>query len=168
MPSFIAIDFETANPHKDSACAIGLVKVVKGKIVAREQRLIDPQDYFYEQFIDVHGITPEDVVEAPTFEQVWKELSPLLKGADFLAAHYAPFDRSVLLACCAAYGIKLPTQPFFCTVRLARTAWNLRPTKLPYVCDALGIKLKHHDPLSDALACARIVLKGKHLLPDLL
>ena len=41
---------------------------------------------------------------------------------------------------------------------MARRAWNLRPTKLPDVCRHLGITLNHHDALSDALACAKIVI----------
>ena len=32
--NFVAIDFETAAYRRDSACAIGLVKVVEGAIVA--------------------------------------------------------------------------------------------------------------------------------------
>lgn len=30
--NFLAIDFETANYYRDSACAVGLVKVVNNKI----------------------------------------------------------------------------------------------------------------------------------------
>lgn len=57
MPSFVAIDFETANPSRGSACAIGLVKVEKGKIVAKEVRLIDPQllAIFLQYLIERHG-----------------------------------------------------------------------------------------------------------------
>ena len=43
-------------------------------------------------------------------------------------------------------------------MRMARAAWDLYPTKLPDVCRRLGIALRHHDALSDAEACARIVL----------
>jgi DNA polymerase-3 subunit epsilon len=71
-------------------------------------------------------------------------------------AHNAPFDRAVLRACCAAHGLEMPAVPFVCTVRLARSAWAIRPTRLPDVCGRLGIALRHHDPLSDAMACARI------------
>jgi DNA polymerase-3 subunit epsilon len=46
-------------------------------------------------------------------------------------------------------------------MRLARQAWNVRPTTLPDVCRHLGIRLRHHDPLSDAEACAKIVLAAR-------
>jgi DNA polymerase III subunit epsilon len=45
-----------------------------------------------------------------------------------------------------------------CTVQLARKTWQLHPTKLPNVCDYLNIPLEHHQALSDAEACARIVI----------
>jgi len=97
------------------------------------------------------------VAGMPPFSHAWPELAPLLEGAAFLAAHNAPFDRSVLAACCRAHGLAPPPLPWVCTVALARSCWNIRPTKLPDVCRALGIPLRHHDPASDAEACAAIV-----------
>jgi len=161
VPSFVAIDFETANYGRDSACAIGLVKVERGRIVATEYRLIDPQDCFEPRFVGIHGIGPDDVADAPGFDVVWRELLPLLHGATFLAAHNSSFDESVLMACCSAYGIRPPRQPFLCTMRLAREKWRLYPTNLPAVCSALGIELDHHNAMSDALACAQIVLLAR-------
>ena len=40
--TFTAIDFETASCDRDSACAIGLVRVEAGRVVRREYRLIRP------------------------------------------------------------------------------------------------------------------------------
>ena len=40
--NFVAIDFETANYARDSACAVGLVKVVGGEIVDKAVHLIKP------------------------------------------------------------------------------------------------------------------------------
>ena len=39
---FVAIDFETANHSRDSACSIGIAVAEGGRIVALEQRLIRP------------------------------------------------------------------------------------------------------------------------------
>ena len=77
---------------------------------------------------------------------------------DFVAAHNASFDRSVLLRCCAETGLSPPPLTFQYTVRLAREVWGLRPTTLPDVCRHLEIPLRHHDAMSDAEACAKIVL----------
>jgi len=84
-----------------------------------------------------------------------------MAGAEFLAAHQASFDRSVLTACCYQARLAVPRLPFECTVRIARRLWGIRPTRLPNVCHYLGIRLKHHDALSDAEACALIVLAAR-------
>ncbi|MBM3267221.1 MAG: 3'-5' exonuclease [Candidatus Sericytochromatia bacterium] len=158
-PTFVAIDFETADQGRDSACAVALVRVEKWRIVSRQTRLIRPPRKRF-MFTYIHGISWTDVADSPEFREVWPELAPLLDGADFLAAHNASFDRSVLSACCEASGHSPPAPPFVCTMRLARSAWEIYLTKLPDVCRELRIPLKHHDAASDAEACARIVIQA--------
>ncbi len=109
-------------------------------------------------FTGIHGLTWNDVRQAPTFADLWPGLSTALADADFVVAHNAAFDRGVLHACCATYGLEPPSLAFRCTVKLARERWNIRPTRLPDVCNRLRIALQHHDAGSDAEACARIVL----------
>ena len=157
MTTFVALDFETADRYRDSACSLGLVRVEQGQVVAKAHYLIRPPRRLFE-FSHIHGITWAMVAQQPDFAELWPTLAPWLSGVDFLAAHNASFDRSVLYACCRAAGIAPPTPEFVCTVKLARQAWNIRPTKLPNVCDYLGIPLNHHDALSDAEACAKIAI----------
>jgi len=156
-PDFTAIDFETADHGRDSACAVALVRVEAGRIARAESRLIRPPRRRM-VFTSIHGITWADVADAPVFGELWPRLADLLEGSSFIAAHNAPFDRGVLSACCAAAGLTPPPQPFLCTVRLARRTWGLRRANLPAVCAHLGIDLEHHRAESDAEACARIVL----------
>lgn len=163
---FLAIDFETANPYRDSACAIGLVRVEGGKIVEKAVHLIQPP-YRHFTFTSIHGISWRDVESAPTFKEVWKKVAPLFDGIEFLAAHNASFDASVLRACCLSSGITAPALPFACTVKLARSHWNIFPTKLPDVARYLGIQLNHHEALSDALACAQIMIAAQTENADL-
>ncbi len=155
--SFAAIDFETANYDRDSACAVGIAIVRVGRIVALESHLIRPPSREF-HFTHIHGLTWKDVRSAPTFAEVWKEVYPALGDVDFLAAHNASFDRSVLGACCQSHELSRPSQPFVCTVKLARSVWGIYPTTLPDVCSHLRIPLKHHEAESDAKACAHIVL----------
>jgi DNA polymerase-3 subunit epsilon len=155
--TFVAIDFETADYGPDSACAVGLVRVESLKVVHRESLRIRPPRHRM-LFTHVHGITWEMVKDAPSFADAWPCLAPLLDGASAVVAHNASFDRRVLAACCQAAGLGVPALPFLCTVQLARRTWRLKPNDLPSVCRRLGIGLVHHDPLSDAEACARIVI----------
>ena len=157
LDPFVAIDFETADHGRDSACAVALVRVEKGVVCRRECRLIRaPRSDFV--FTYIHGICWDDVASEPEFGTVWSELRDLLDGAAFLAAHNASFDRSVLDACCRAAGLESPALAWRCTVQLARKVWGIYPTKLPNVCRRLRIPLKHHDAASDAEACARIMI----------
>ena len=156
--NFTAIDFETANHYRHSACAIGLVRVEGSRIVERKVSLIRPPDKWF-RFTHIHGITWDDVRDAPTFRDIWPDIEPLVTAGEFLAAHNAPFDRSVLFNTCKYYQIEPPPVSFRCTMQLARKELGIYPTRLPDVCRRLGIELdNHHEALADALACARIVL----------
>ncbi len=157
MKPFVALDFETADQGRDSACSIGLIRVENNQIVQRVHALIRPPRQAF-KFTHIHGIHWRDVADQPTFGEVWETLTPLIQGVDFIAAHNASFDRGVLYACCDAYSLVYPAQPFICTVQLARKTWQIYPTKLPDVCQRLDIDLVHHHALSDAEACARIVI----------
>jgi DNA polymerase-3 subunit epsilon len=160
MSEFLAIDFETASNRQDSACAIGIVRVSKGKIVHQECHLIRPPAPEF-RFTYIHGITWADVAFEADFFGVWHRISEQFKDIDFISAHNAGFDRGVLNACCNSFGIKAPEVPYLCTVQLARRMWSLRPTKLPDVCRFLGISLEHHKADQDSLACAQIVIAAE-------
>lgn len=154
---FVALDFETADQGRDSACSIAIVRVEGHAIVHREHRLIRPPRQRF-LFTSIHGISWPQVADAPSFAELWPELEPCLEGARFIAAHNSSFDSGVMQACCDQADLPPPRQPYLCTVQLARITWNIRPTKLPDVCRHLNLSLKHHDALSDAEACANIVL----------
>ena len=157
MSKFIAIDFETADNGRDSACAVGLVRVEDERIVRTEYRLIRPPrpDML---FTYIHGITWEEVENEPAFAEVWPGLADLFEGIEFITAHNAPFDKGVLNACCAAAGLVPPALPFVCTVKLSKKELGINPAKLSHVCHHLSIPLNHHNALSDAEACAKIMI----------
>lgn len=157
MSRFVAIDFETADYGSDSACSVALVVVENGKIIEKDYKLICPPRSDM-MFTHVHGFTYDDVKDAPPFSLVWPELTPMLENADFMVAHNSPFDSKVLYACCAAAGLDQPATPFKCTVKLARKYLEFFPTKLNNCCERLGIELDHHNALSDAEACAKIMI----------
>jgi DNA polymerase-3 subunit epsilon len=158
---FAAIDFETADYGRDSACAVGVVVVEGDRVVEELSCLIRPprRDIIFSY---LHGITWEMVADQRVFGDVWRELESLLAGVDFLAAHNAGFDRSVLIHGCHLAGLAVPAADFLCTVKLARKAFGLTEAKLPDVCRHLGIGLAtHHEALADARACAGIVVEAR-------
>ena len=48
-----------------------------------------------------------------------------------------------------------------CTVQVARAIWDLRPTGLAHCARFLCVPLDHHEALSDAHACAQIVIAAE-------
>jgi DNA polymerase-3 subunit epsilon len=157
---FVAIDFETANHSRTSACAIGLAVVQNQKVVETFTALIRPEPFwFLPDFTDIHGISEEDVKDAKDFGGVWPEIEQRINGRRLLA-HNAPFDRSVLNACLRLFRIKFPQPEFICTCRIAKAAFPASPNhKLNTICSRMKIALDHHKAESDALACAQIALK---------
>ena len=161
MSKYVAIDFETANNKRSSACSVGLVTVSGKRIISEDVFLIRPpsKDFI---FTDIHGLTWDDVKNEKTFYELWSTIDKIISDVDFLVAHNAPFDKGVLNMCCQEYNIDTPDIPFLCTVKLARNQWDIHPTKLNNVCDALDIPLNHHEALSDARACAKIVMHAEN------
>jgi DNA polymerase-3 subunit epsilon len=159
---FAALDFETADYGRDSACAVAVVVAEQGKIIRQNYSLIKPprRDFIFSY---LHGITWNDVERKPVFGELWPEISAMFEGVEFIAAHNASFDRGVLNACCAAYGAAPIKLPYLCTMKLSRRLWDVYPTKLSDVCNHFSISLNHHEALSDALACAQIVLKASSM-----
>jgi DNA polymerase-3 subunit epsilon len=159
---FAALDFETADYGRDSACALSIVLVENDAIVDTWTNLIRPprRDFF---FTYLHGIAWEHVKHKPSFGELWGDIARKLEGVRFVAAHNASFDRSVLRACCEAAALQPLPLPFVCTVRAARSIWGFYPTTLADVCRQLRIPLRHHDAESDAQACARILLAARQL-----
>ena len=151
---FTAIDFETMTAEMTSACAIGIVRVENGVIVQKFYSLIKPvPDSRSHNNTHVHGITPEMVDKAPTFEELW----PSIKGYfehQIIVAHNTSFDMAVLDQTLDAYHIDVIIKESIDTIDITHMS-------LADSCALSGIPLgEHHDALCDATACAMIMLKA--------
>lgn len=158
---FIAIDFETANASRDSACSLGMVKVVNNQVVGEWYELIKPPTMHFDyRNIMIHGITPEDVKNSKNFGELWPDIQGFT--ADFpLIAHNAAFDFSVLRYCLDTYQLEYPELNYFCTVIAAKVTWpHLSRHDLHTVSGSLHFKFNHHNALEDARACANILVKA--------
>jgi DNA polymerase-3 subunit epsilon len=158
---FTAIDFETANGSPASACSVGLVKVRDGQVVDRMGWFIQPpfgHDHFVEWNMRIHGITPEMVLEAPTWLEQMTDLQTYIDG-DVLVAHNAGFDMGVLKSACVATGLAIPAYSYMCSLQVARKTYHLDSYRLPVVAMAAGFEdFPHHDAVADAEACAAIMI----------
>ncbi|MDC3417998.1 3'-5' exonuclease [Aquibacillus salsiterrae] len=168
--NFVAIDFETANSKRDSPCSIGIVTANKAGIINEYYTLINPLMEFDSFHTYIHGITEQDVIAAPTFEEVWPEISKLLNN-QLLVAHNASFDMSVLRHTLDRFHLDYPTCEYFCSVTLSKRVWTgLLNYKLNTLAEFNQIEFIHHDALEDARVASRIVSKAmeKYALENVL
>lgn len=148
--NFTAIDFETALGNRWSICQVGLVRVVNGIIKEQISILVQPpNNYYWNDFIDIHGITPEQTANAPTFDKVWHQIEPFIKNKNVVAHNGFVFDFHCLRQTLEYYDIKTPEFTGHCTYRIFGES-------LSALCKKYNIHLNHHDALSDALACAEL------------
>jgi DNA polymerase-3 subunit epsilon len=158
---FTAIDFETANPSNASACSVGLVKVAGGKVVDTAYWLIRPplgHDEFREWNTKIHGIRPEDVVDALGWVDQLPDLVAFADG-DTLVAHNASFDMGVINGACAATEMLTPNFAYACSLQIARKTYSLDSYRLPVAAMAAGFgDFEHHNALADSQACAAIIV----------
>ncbi|WP_282944511.1 exonuclease domain-containing protein [Cellulomonas endometrii] len=157
--NFTAIDFETANSYRSSACSVAMVKVRDSAVIDTFTRLIQPAqgvDSFTNTW--VHGIGPDEVLGAPMWRDVLPEVVEFA-GTDVLVAHNASFDSSVFMRSTEAFGYSVSGLEFVCTLRLARTMLALGSYSLPFVVDELGLPpFTHHDAAADARAAALVAV----------
>jgi DNA polymerase III subunit epsilon len=157
---FMSIDFETANQKWDSVCAVGMVMVENGEIVKEYYSLVNPEDHFSSFNISIHGITAQDVAAMPNFHTISQQIWPWLAG-NLVIAHNATFDINVLKKVSQKYGLLVPEFHYACTCQIARLAWaNLENHRLSTVARHLSLELQHHNAMSDARACAGIMVKA--------
>lgn len=162
---FVAFDFETANSRADSACQLAMVVVKDATIIQERSWLIrPPQLRFSYRNVQIHGIRPEDVADAPSMEQVWQACCQWAEH-NTLVAHNALFDMGVLVASLAAHDVACPELNFTCTRAIARRTWLGRTSYgLAPLGNWLGIQFRHHDALEDARCCAQILLAAAQTL----
>ena len=158
---YAAIDFETANYERASACALGIV-VSDGKEVTDEwYHLIRPPKMLFDpNCVRVNHIRPEMVEDEPEFPAFWADVARRLEGS-VVFAHNAPFDMGVLAATLDRYDLPDLHFRYGCTVKLSRVLWqDMENHRLNTVAGLLGFSFQHHQALADARACAFIVQKA--------
>src|ERR1035437_4133546 len=78
--NFVAIDVEIANPNFASICQVGVAAFRDGSLHDTWESLVDPEDYFDEMNVAIHGIDENAVRGAPKWQAVHELLAPWLQG----------------------------------------------------------------------------------------
>ena len=157
MKNFIAIDFETGNPKRVSACAFGCAKISDGKIVETIGYLIKPVGGHAPFQSKIHGIKDEHTFDKPEFGELFPEIQDIFNYP--LVAH-SLFDKQVLGALSEHFNLGLNFDYVdSCSIAKEKLP-NLKNHKLKTLAKHFKLPaFKHHDAEEDAIACANIFLK---------
>lgn len=159
---YAVVDLETTglSPTTDAIIEIGLV-------------LTDPQGYpehSWSTLIDpgadtpvgptfIHGLVAEDLIGAPSLDEVGDLLASELAGR-VVVAHNARFDLGFLTQALGLRGLLLrgARVPRVCTMEWARRFITTPSRRLTACCQAAGVSIdQHHSALDDALAAAGLL-----------
>jgi DNA polymerase III subunit epsilon len=156
--NFTAVDFETAQGKRWSICQIGLVRIENKQITNRINLLVcPPGNIYFSMNTQIHGISERHTRNAPNFSNVWPHIKPFIENQT-VVAHNGAFDFNCLSQTLSYYKLAQPNYQQQCTLKIYGKG-------LALCCAEYKISLKHHDALSDALACAelyQIYLNSKH------
>jgi DNA polymerase-3 subunit epsilon len=160
--NFISLDFETANHSRVSICAAGLAIFEDGELAETPYWLVRPpkgHGWFRDDFIECHGLTHLDVLDAPEFPAIAPEFLARLTRADLVIAHNAAFDTDHLRATLDHFSLHRPEFDYICTCQLARRVWPDLPSHgLKALTTHIGHDFHHHHAQADAEAAGRVLL----------
>ncbi len=157
------IDVETPNKRNDTICSIGVIKTdTTGRILDSLDTLVNPEAMFSSFNIGIHGILPEDVKNAPTFYELWKQNLSHLISDSVIVAHNAQFDLTVLSKSLVRASVPVPDFDYVCTIDFGGSVLNgFESCKLDDMCRAIGYRFdNHHNAFADTEACMNIFWKA--------
>lgn len=171
--SYTVFDTETTGlspSDGDEIISIGAVRVVNGRLLRQEcfDRLIKPSRPISKASQEVHGLTPQMLVDQPPIEQVLPQFHRFAEDT-VLVAHNAAFDMRFLQLKEAQTGVTF-IQPVLDTLLLSALAHPGHlddEHRLERIATRLGVEvIGRHTALGDAIVTAEVLLKLIPLLAE--
>lgn len=144
---FAVIDFETTNRVEDRRATEVAVAVLDAefRVVATFESIVNPRTKVYQESLGYSRLTQLEIDSAPTFEQLWPAIAPLLSG-NLLVMHNSDFDRGVLSNEFAAMGLEEELPPAVCTLKASQRILPGRPKPGGYKLENLAKDLGFTAP----------------------
>lgn len=160
--TIVVFDIETTglDTENDQIIELGAVKVENGNIIEKFSTFVKPTKQIPYEVVDLTGITPEMVEDAPPIELVIKDFYEFTKDCTLCGHNLIGFDIKFIRREAENLGISFDN-PTIDTLNLARTS-HLKITRfnLGAVVKALGLTLEGaHRAWNDAYATAQVLLK---------
>jgi len=158
VENIVFFDVETPNRRNDRISSLGIIVIQNGKELFRNNFLINPECEFDDFNIELTGITPSTVKNAPTLPEVWRMISQFFFNS-LVVGHNVSFDLAVLDKALSYYDLVSDNNLIYYadTLNKAREVYNFGSYKLNVVCENLHLNLgEHHHALDDACACGQL------------
>src|SRR5262245_6819359 len=105
-----------------SVCQIGIAQFAGGVVSNEWKTYINPQDYFDDLNVSIHGIDARAVAGAPTFGDVSDRINRYLDGQ--VVVTHTHFDRTALHQAAGKWQVHIPNCTWLDSARVARRAWT--------------------------------------------
>jgi len=170
--AYTVFDTETTGlqpTQGDEIIQIGATRIVNRRLLRHEcfDQLINPQCRLSPQSIEVHGITPELLVDQPTIAVVLPKFHAFCADT-VLVGHNAAFDMRFLQLKEKQTGVRFE-QPVLDTLLLSAVLHSNQTThRLEAIAERLGVSVfGRHTALGDAIVTGEVFLKMLPLLAEM-
>ena len=158
---FLAIDVETANANFASICQVGIVEFKNGEVANAWEWLVNPDDYFDEQNVSLHGVNENMVRGKPNWSMLYSELAEAMSHR--IVVCHTGFDRTSVQRACDRYECQSIVCTWLDSAKVVRRTWDEFSRAgygLKSVAAKLGISFKHHNAKEDARAAGEILIRA--------
>ncbi len=162
--TYTVVDVETTglSPSFNRIIEIAAVRIEDGKIKEEEvfQTIVNPKEEVSIFILSLTGIPNEEIIAAPTMEEVLPHFLEFLGKDSIFVAHNARFDMGFINEELKRYYFRPLTNAVVDTVRLAKQKMPGLPSySLTSLISHLGFDHeKNHRALDDAKITAQILL----------
>ena len=124
--------------------------------------LVQCQGEIPQPAIDVHGITKEDLKDAPTWPEVHQRLCEILNSAEKVYIYNSEYDTRLIRQTAARYDLEVPDYESVCLMKMFANVYNDgRWSKLIYACADMDFEtndLTAHSAVGDCEMTRRLHL----------
>ena len=162
----VVVDVETTGIDytREKIIEFAGVKLINGKVKEKFETLINPHQHIRKSSQAVHGISEEDLIDAPEEEEIYPEIFKFIEGAT-LVAHNAIFDFSFLNRASKRLYDKPLENNYVDTQMMFKEVYpQLESCGLDSLVNIFGkSNKKRHRAMGDAMALAQCYPKLKSL-----
>lgn len=154
----LVYDVETAQKTNiGSICSVGWILLDNDRIIDKGYSLINPKCSFSSVNSQIHGITANDVVDAPCFAEYFESTLRPLMTSSLVIAHNAHFDLSATEQALFNAGITDPGIDYLDTIPVFKALVNTPSFKLIDLAKATHYEYNAHNAGEDVHALFHVL-----------